>query len=146
MHGHSHEPYKDTHSVLDAALGILDQLAHDLPDHRVGRFLLIRPSHAPDQRRVVEPGQIQLPSRPFQSRIDLVRPFLADNPLLSRLDRVPGPSQLRPSLIPSRSRRLGRLVIVGGLVGRLDLEILLFRAVREETLTVYPDNPWPVHG
>src|SRR5436305_2475273 len=53
------EPYKDAYPVLNASLAVLDQLAHGLPDYRVDRLLLlIRPSHAPDQRPVVEPGQI----------------------------------------------------------------------------------------
>ena len=39
------EPYKDAHSVLDAALAVLDQLVHGLPDRRVDRFFLLVRTH-----------------------------------------------------------------------------------------------------
>src|SRR3954451_8274296 len=58
------ETYKDAHSVLNAVLAVLNQLAHDLADRRVNRFfLLTRRTHTSDQRRVMKPGQVWLPPR-----------------------------------------------------------------------------------
>jgi hypothetical protein len=85
------EPYKDTHPVLDAVLGIPNQLAHDLPDYPVDwLLLLVRFGHTPHQLLVVELGQVWLPPRAFQPWVDLVWPSLTDSSLLSRLDRRPG--------------------------------------------------------